>query len=431
MKRSAVILFFLCLFFYSNIQAQLYVSHPLDKRVKDVMRLFQSNPHGYKEYFSTGFLTQVPESKLNEIFTYYFNNLGKCINAVPDVPVGNFSGKFNFIFEKNMSVPVNISVSKSQPHLIVGLWIGPPVNMVKSYNDVVNEIKNLPGKTSMLVLKISGNKADTLTGYMPYSELAIGSTFKLYVLSDLLEKINNGRRKWSDVVELKPGEFSLSSGILQKWPAGSPLTLHSLAVLMISQSDNTAADKLIYSLGRTGIEKMLTVTGHSEPALDIPFLSTSEMFKLKYEPSGNDARKYLSMPSRERREFLKNSISKINLASLNITSRPAYIDSIEWFASAADLCRLMNWIRVNSQNGPGKEVRKILSVNPGISFSKSRWKYVGYKGGSEPGVINMTFLLQSVNGDWYTVSAGWNNPKASVDESKFIGIVGGLIKIIK
>lgn len=46
------------------------------------------------------------------------------------------------------------------------------------------------------------------------------------------------------------GEKSLPGGILQNWPKGAPLTLHTLAGLMISQSDNTAADTLLEILGR-------------------------------------------------------------------------------------------------------------------------------------------------------------------------------------
>lgn len=431
MKKTASTAFIVLFIFCSNVYSQLYIPHALDNRVKDVMSLFSANPQNYDRYFSNIFLSQVPDSKLTEIFTYYHSKLGNCINAEPEVPVGNYSGKFNFIFKNNMSVPVNITVDKSQPHLIVGLWIGPPVSIAGSYKDVVNELKKLPGKSSLLIIKISGNKKDTLAEYNPGLELAIGSAFKLYVLSELLRTINNGKHKWSDVVHLKSGEFSLPSGFLQKWPDGSPVTLHTLASLMISQSDNTAADRLLYFLGRKNVEKILTVTGHSHPALDIPFLSTSEMFKLKGEHGMNAVHKYLSMNSDERREFLNSEVSKINIDSLTISPEPVYIDSIEWFASAADLCKVMDWIRLNSENKPGAEARKILSINPGLQVSKDRWKYVGYKGGSEAGVINMTYLLQSVNGGWYELSAGWNNAKAPLDESKFIGLVGGLIKILK
>ena len=86
-------------------------------------------------------------------------------------------------------------------------------------------------------------------------------------------------------------------------------------------------------------------------------------------------------------------------------------------ASANDLCAVMNWIRLNSIKAPGSEFRNILSINPGLSISKKSWQYVGYKGGSEAGVLNMTYLLQSVNGDWYSLSAGWNNTKSAARRS--------------
>ncbi len=431
MKRITTCLLPFIFLLNCALHAQVSVSPQLEQRVSDVMSLFRVNPQNYKEFFSSGFLSQVPDSKLTEIFTYYYTNLGKCIKANPDFPVTRYSGKFFLIFEKDMSVPINITVDESEPHLITGLWIGAPVAIAGSFSDVVNEFKNLPGRSTILILKVSGNRPDTLASYNADSEMAIGSAFKLYVLSELLHDVNKGRRKWSDVVNLRAEDLSLPSGILQKWPVGSPLTLHTLAALMISQSDNTAADGMIRLLGRKNIENILPVTGHSNPGLDIPFPSTSELFKLKGERGMRHLHKYLSLNTEGRRELLNDAVSRIDLDSLTIPSEPAYIDSVEWFASAADLCRDMNWIRLNSKNEPGAEARKILSINPGLTLSKNRWKYIGYKGGSEPGVMNMTYLLQSVKGDWYLMSAGWNNSKAPLDENKFIGLVGGAIKLIK
>lgn len=60
------------------------------------------------------------------------------------------------------------------------------------------------------------------------------------------------------------------------------------------------------------------------------------------------------------------------------------------------------------------------AVHPGIS-SASDWDYVGYKGGSEPGVMTMAFLLRE--GDaWYVVTGSWNHSDAAVDEARFAGL---------
>ncbi len=99
-------------------------------------------------------------------------------------------------------------------------------------------------------------------------------------------------------------------------------------------------------------------------------------------------------------------------------NKPRLLD-VEWFASPADLVRTMDWIRRNTENGPGAEARRILAMNPGVGpATASAWGYVGYKGGSEPGVISMSFLLQARDGHWYALSAGWNNAAAVVDEAR-------------
>ena len=43
---------------------------------------------------------------------------------------------------------------------------------------------------------------------------------------------------------------------------------------MIAISDNTATDHLIDLVGRDRVEAALTVFGHSDPAMTVPFLTT-------------------------------------------------------------------------------------------------------------------------------------------------------------
>ncbi|MBA3832373.1 MAG: serine hydrolase [Chthoniobacterales bacterium] len=57
----------------------------------------------------------------------------------------------------------------------------------------------------------------------------MGSACKLYILGELLRAVKAGERSLSDVVPLEARALSLPSGSLQKWPVGSPLTLHTLA----------------------------------------------------------------------------------------------------------------------------------------------------------------------------------------------------------
>ena len=93
-------------------------------------------------------------------------------------------------------------------------------------------------------------------------------------------------------------------------------------------------------------------------------------------------------------------------------------------ASMYDMARVMDWLRRHSESGPGAEARAILSINPALPAPVAgKWAFVGYKGGSEPGVIHMTYLLQGKDGGWYVLSGGWNNPAAGVDEVRFASLM--------
>ena len=261
--------------------------------------------------------------------------------------------------------------------------------------------------------------------------MAIGSTFKLYILSELVRSIKAEEHKWTDIVNLQEDSMSLPSGMLQKWPLGSPVTLHTLASLMISISDNTATDHLIKFLGREKIEKMLTTAGNAKAELTIPFLKTNEMFKLKLESSGKMAEIYIAKDAKARREMLDNEVVKVDKQSLKTFSKPLYIDKLEWFASANDLAHLLNYLREQTESKEAKAAREILAINRGIEISEKDWLYVGFKGGSEPGVLNLTYLLQSTKGEYFFLSLGWNNANAPVDQNKLIGIAKSSIDLLK
>jgi hypothetical protein len=60
-----------------------------------------------------------------------------------------------------------------------------------------------------------------------------------------------------------------------------------------------------------------------------------------------------------------------------------------------------------------------MAINPSATPAiLANWNYLGFKGGSEPGVINLTWLLTDKAGRDHLLTLGWNNPVAAVDEGK-------------
>ena len=103
-----------------------------------------------------------------------------------------------------------------------------------------------------------------------------------------------------------------------------------------------------------------------------------------------------------------------------------FIDSLEWFASASDLVRAMDWIR--TKNEP--TAMKVLSINPGVDVPKDRFAFAGFKGGSEPGVMSLTWLLKTKDGAWLAVSVCWNNPEKALDDAKLVSILQATVYLL-
>ncbi len=392
-------------------------------RVGQVAERFRFDPAtgGYSDLFAPSFLDAVPPEKVTGLFRSMFTHAGRCVGVVPEGAITPTAGKFRFTFEKGLSAVVTASVEADAPHRLDGLWIGPFEPTAHDFPALIDQLRHLPGTTSLYAAALADD--GTLTPVASYNDdkpLAIGSAFKLYVLAELARQINAGLRHWDDVCRLDPARRSLPSGVLQGWPAGSAITVQTLATLMISQSDNTAADELLLSLGRSNVEAVLPLAGHAEPQLDQPFLTTGELFRIKGTPSL--ATQFASADPAARRALLAGPVAAIPIEDVKPYATPRHVGDVEWLATTADLCRAMAYLRDQSTDPRhAAPARSILSVNPGLPVDKTDWPYVGYKGGSEPGVLNLTFLLRSHSGRWFVTSVGWNNPDVNLNENQLIG----------
>jgi beta-lactamase class A len=358
-------------------------------------RLFTA-PSPRSEWFASAFLTQIPLTQVEQIVTGFRTSLGAYQSVKPE---GN-----NYLvqFEKgNLSAQIVINESGQ----IAGLLLQPRSNAIAPAT-AIQQLQALPGQTNLVILE--GNTE--LAAHNAEQPLAIGSAFKLAVLAALQEKIAKKERAWADVVALRPEDKSLPSGILQTWFDGALLTIQSLATLMISQSDNTATDAVIHLVGREAIEALTPRNS--------PLLTTREFFALKNPQNEALLKRYRTGNIRQRREVLQ-ALTSAPLPDASLFSdKPIALD-IEWFFTPRKLCKLMHKV----------EDLPLMSVNPGGGLVEpSQWERVSFKGGSEPGVLNLTTSLKAKNGKTYCVSATWNNAEAAIDETSFFTLYSGIIE---
>jgi beta-lactamase class A len=401
-------------------------------RVGQVARRFGPDPAGggYDGLFAPSFLAAVPPEQLTTLFRQMYGQAGRCTGVAPEGAVSAAGGKFRLTFEKGMTAVATVSVESGEPHRIDGLWLGPFEANVNDFPGLIDQLGKLPGTASLYAAGL-GDKGDLtpLAAYNADRPLGIGSAFKLYVLAELAREVNDGHRHWEDVVRLEARRRSLPSGTLQNWPAGSPLTLQTLATLMISVSDNTAADELAGTLGRENIEAVLGPAGHAEPLLDEPFLTTGELFRIKADPALSD--RFAHADTAGRRALLAGPVAAVDIGSVGPYAEPRHVADIEWLATTADLGRAMQYLRDQTEAGrPAAPARAVLAVNPGLRFDSQAWPYVGFKGGSEPGVLNLTFLLRSRSGRWFVLSTTWNDPAAALDETRLLGLTQAAVSLL-
>ncbi|RME82229.1 MAG: hypothetical protein D6785_08095 [Planctomycetota bacterium] len=410
----------------------LYAISPLFQRAKEISSLIQEKPEVSKEIFHPSFLKQVPLLRIKAIGKTFYFRYGKVTKIIPS-KISRFRGEFYFYLSKGYKMKVSLAIQNQVPYQVVGLFFSSPLPFKDSLKKVLEDMKKLSGETSLAIYLLQPEKAVPIAVWKENQQMAIGSAFKIYILGTLVQEIQNRRLHWGDTIFLTKKYFSHPSGVLHKWPNKSPVTLHTLASLMISISDNTATDHLLFFLGRKKVEKQLIKMGHSKPEINCPFLSTQEMFKLKFYGLPHWIPKcYISLDTKGKRILLHRVLSlaprqKLDLSKL---ASPRWIQEIEWFASTKDLCQAMAWLKQHTQKGKSLMAREILSINPGLPLNQQKWAYVGYKGGSETGVLNLTYLLQRKDGKWFALSFTWNNVNQPLNHNKGFELVLRVLELL-
>lgn len=397
----------------------------LSARLNDVCALLNLKSMQYDTVFTQEFLQKVPPMQLTMVTQQLTKESGGCISIRVVDSTSAYQCRAEAITTNGYTIPITMSIRRSAPHLIEGLFMKPPMRVGSTLESVITDLKNLEGSVSLSAINLS--RGHILAAHDSSAYLPIGSTFKLYILGTLAEHIRRGTRRWDDVVLLDSSTRSLPSGIVQTWPHGSPITLHTLATLMISQSDNTATDLLLQELHQDSVERMQIKMGHSNASLNSPFLTTRDVFLLKFTDSGLRAREYAALRPADRRKYLDRINEQVPLDAVRFVDTAVVPDKVEWFARTTDCIRAMDWLR---DPVLPQAVLDILAINPGVDVNSVQWPYVGYKGGSEPGVMNMTYLLRHRSGDWYALSASWMNPKGSINEATFAGLVQRAIQLL-
>lgn len=291
----------------------------------------------------------------------------------------------------------------------LNIHTAPGVTRFPSLSEAQQAFSRLDGTVSVYVFDL--DQMTPLIDVNSQKPLAVGSTFKLAVLAELKDRINSGHLTWLSMITLENMDRSLPSGSLQDAPVGSKYSLQDLAKRMIADSDNTATNTLLRVLGRGGIE-------HRIGQASIP--NTREAFILKAAENSDLLRAYrLALGNQPARaQILSRAAQRALPSPQSFLPRPTVLD-VEWFITTRKACELMGQVSHLEET----------TINPGV-VDQQQFQRVSFKGGSEPGVLNLTTQIINKSNRKYCISASWNNV-TGLDEVQFVNFYRGVVEFLK
>ena len=367
---------------------------PETTRADVLGRLFTEGP-ARSEWFAPGFLARVPLAAVVSGMAALRQRHGDVreVNRASEGFIGRLA---------RANIPAQISLD-GEGH-VSGLVLQPAVPTGGPLQDYVQAIAGLPGRTAVLVVTDGVTRA----AHAADAPLAVGSAFKLAVLHAAALACDAGWLRWDQVVSFDPAWRSLPGGMLQDWPTGTPLTVGTLAALMISISDNTAADAMLRITGQAAVEAV--------SPRNTPFLSTREAFILKGRTAGELRRRWMVADAEGRRALL-DAAAGLPLPDAADLAREATL-GVEWLFTAHELCALLD----ATAHLPA------LHINPGPAAGGG-WQSVAYKGGSETGVYALSVLAVAPSGTRHCVIAIWNGEDA-LEEQRLLVPFGGMLGLL-
>ena len=308
------------------------------------------------------------------------------------------------------------------PTQVMGLLLAPVPEAVEvaDFDDAVRQLEEL-GIVRLSVADTSTGSCQSLDQIRAQEQAPLGSVFKLYVLGAVITKIDAGELAWDDLVEIRDELDSIPSGTTQEEEPGTLLSVRELADRMIAISDNTATDHLIDLVGREAVEQAVSDFGHADPSVNRPFMTTREFTIMKFGGTEETRAAYIAADEDGRRDLLPDlTIPLPSVLAITSATVPIEVESLEWFGSPVDMCNVLVKLVAHPV------AREVLGQNPGTPDVAGAFDYVGFKGGSEPGVLAVAWWVETSDGQSFAITGAVSSETFIFSEIEAIGVLSAV-----
>lgn len=328
------------------------------------------------------------------------------------------------------SVRAIITLEDQVPYRIAGLLLQP--GETPTLDDPPPDLESAAerlealGTLELAVMEITGEGCDPLFTSGSGEPAPVASAIKLYVLAAVADAVEAGEFDWDTDVAISEDLKSVPTGVLQNEEEGATFSVRELAETMIAFSDNTGTDHLIDLVGREAVEQALIDHGMESPGRNIPFLTTMELTALKLGPAAGLATQWMEADEAGRRAIL-DQISDIAPADIPLSEfdEPIHPETVEWFATPQDMCRVLADLWAMDE-----PVTQILTINPGLPDEGGNFESIAFKGGSEPGVVAMNWLVERSDGRRFVIAGSVLNPEEGFDQLEATLLFGAVRDLV-
>ena len=223
-------------------------------------------------HFDPGFLAQVSPDQINSLLEEVSVRLGASLTGV----LWQYPARDPVTLRAVADIgglQSAVSISVDSAGLISGLLLTPYQPPPASWAQVDQDLGALAPDASLLAARVSpGGSCTPVHQVAASTARPLASMFKLFVLGALAHQITAGRVSWTRELTVTDALKSPGSGSLQDDPDGTRLSVQQTAAMMISISDNTAADMLIRLAGRSAVQAQdrQAPPPHQPPARRLP-----------------------------------------------------------------------------------------------------------------------------------------------------------------
>lgn len=294
-----------------------------------------------------------------------------------------------------------------------------PEDMNLTLSQAIDKFATLAANTGLLVAYINDDNAcQIIEANNPNQLLATGSLFKPWVLGGLAESIDSGALSLNQNVEFVASERVFNNTLVNREPFGTQFKLIDLAGMMLGNSDNTATDLVHETVGRSGVDAYIDISGVDDADILKPMLSVNEQFHLYFSFDLATANAYVNDSEANQLDFINNQIVPLGPVSSFPFANDSLLTSGTWRATPMDVCANMATLR---QYDRGSDAMFAVDRSYGAQAAQFRvrpnWDRVWYKGGSLTSgstgyhVLTHAWLLEN-NGQWPIVVVGMTNDAA-------------------